>query len=217
MYSLLWPRYASSIVPSILCSKTVYVRLQQVGSPRFWRSIVYLAFQRPPPIACVWCIYQVLGITIGFPAPMADRPYSGFSNTSERTAKKMRCRYRTFSSNSKHSVYPFFHIFFIGVVWFHSRLCSAHARIYRGCRIGKSRPQKRQYCQGVHTLNIHCILMKINKTLDGIGFNEPATTFAIHAKTKSSSCCSNNADPEHQEERQEHSVYKYMPGINYVV
>ena len=37
---------------------------------------------------------------------MADRPYSGFGGTSERTSKRMRCRYNTFSRNNDHAVYP---------------------------------------------------------------------------------------------------------------
>ena len=103
-----------------------------------------------------------------------------------------------------------------GVVWFHSRLGSAHARNYRGCSIGKSRPQMRQYCQGVH---LSC-LNEDKETLDDIRFNEPATIFAVrHATTDSSSCCSNNTGPEHQQERQQHSVSfnTYMPVIKHVV
>ena len=54
------------------------------------------------------------------------------------------------------------------------RLGSAHARDYRGC-IGKSRPQMRQCCRGVHTLQINRVWMKRKETLNGIRFDEPAT------------------------------------------
>ena len=41
---------------------------------------------------------------MSLPTPMADRPYSGFSSTSERTTKSMTCRW-TFSKNVYHPVY----------------------------------------------------------------------------------------------------------------
>ena len=37
---------------------------------------------------------RVLEIMIGFAAPMADWPYFGFSSSSERIKKRVRCRYR---------------------------------------------------------------------------------------------------------------------------
>ena len=44
---------------------------------------------------------------MGLSAPMADRPQSGFSGTSERTTKRTRCRwwYRTQCRYSNHAVY----------------------------------------------------------------------------------------------------------------
>ena len=59
--------------------------------------------------------------------------------------------------------------------------------------------------------------MKKKKTLDGIRFNQPATSLAIrHMAANSNSCCSKNTGREQQQQRQQqHPAYIYKPGISY--
>ena len=66
----------------------------------------------------------------------------------------------------------------------------------------------RQYCQGVYTWKIYRVWMKKKKTLDGIRFNQPATSLAIrHMAANSNSCCSKNTGREQQQQRQQqHAV-----------
>ena len=50
-------------------------------------------------------IHFITGIRMGVSTPMADRQYAGFSGTSERTTRRVKCRYKTFASDNNHAIY----------------------------------------------------------------------------------------------------------------
>ena len=74
------------------CGKPrIYLFLWYAGP--IWKIVQLRSI--PPPNFNPDVRMYVLGIRTGLSAPVADRPYSGFSITSERTAKHMPCRHTT--------------------------------------------------------------------------------------------------------------------------